>query len=115
MKQRKPHNQKCTPAYRAMLRCLMPQVETHSKRQKRLFDFLLDSYSDDQQKASGVLDELKNRDSFTTAHCSLIAGPFSDWWKYRLAARRKDIGKTGGRPRKKAKSLDTKKRRSKRT
>jgi len=99
MKPRKSYKQKCTPAFRALLRHLMPQVETHSKRQKRLFDFLLDSYSDDQEKASGVLDELKNRDSFTPAHCSLIAGPFSDWWKYRLTARRKAIGKKGGRPR----------------
>jgi hypothetical protein len=87
----------------------MPQVDTHSKRQKRLFGFLLDSYSDDQEKASGVLDELKNRDSFTPAHCSLIAELFSEWWKYRLAERRKAIGKTGGRPRKEAKPLDTKK------
>jgi hypothetical protein len=90
--------QELTPAFRALLRELMPQVETHAERQKRFFDFLSSWFT--YKDASANLEAFKAIDSFTPSHRVLVAQQFSTWWKHRLTKQRKAIGKTGGRRKK---------------
>ena len=96
---------KGTPAYRAMLLHLMPQVETISERQKRLFDFLLSIYEckgDDALKtASSQLEEFKARDLHAMHLLEQIAERFLEWWQHRQSESRRANGKKGGRPEKK--------------
>jgi len=90
---------KCTPAYRAMLRRVMPQVETHAERQKRLVDFLTAHFPDEGIRYS-QLTELKGRESFSDEHCGLIYSLFAPWWESQVRTKRRGAGQKGGRPNK---------------
>lgn len=90
---------KCSPAYRAMLRRVMPQVETHAERQKRLVDFLSAYFPDDETRYA-QLAEIKARESYAAGHAGLINSVFAPWWEQQLKAKRSSAGKKGGRPNK---------------
>jgi hypothetical protein len=104
--------------FKEYLRCLMPQIDTHAKRQKRYFDYLQSIPTSTKlpngklaviglitlESARELLAEEKAR-TYRKGDMDFYRGMFNRWWQDRLSTTRSRLGREGIRKKRAKKKL----------